>query len=957
MFSRIFKIFIISSLFLVSLNVVFGEVSCNGNNERVVIDQETGNSFSCDQGVVAINDLTVLESNDIRYQNVFGSQENIDFSDTNSVLDTILEQEREVELYRRGSSNSLNLIGNIEDNENHIRINYDPENRNYFKVFENGLTERSTYTDTETGNTVINFLNPLPNLVRHQVEHVHETGSRSVVTKFYAEPSFPSSLFFESPEFIIEEEYDPNNQIVTRQELNSVNQEYSQKSYDNGVLREYSYGTLDNENNINTEISRVEFIREDYARVVHEGQLYIYEDGEYYTATVSRGGQDFWIKGSRVAPSRVNELFISEDGEDLITRALGDDIITPQEVLIEVEAEQRLDLNEVDETGGSNGGGTQTEVDEEGGADSEEPENPIVSTEREVTYNGDTYTLSETVTRQNGDTEIRPPRDFDSSQELVGFYISKNYDMTELDDMSEELSSQDNGALEQSFQNIRSDDINTRTEELARIVNTASVSLSGLDIYEDFTLSELERAISENENLQNSYNLYQNFRSGNWNEIEQLNTGTISQMSVIIDTSVNYDSAERNLRTLQNEIENLQEQITNAQGEDLERLQEELELKQDELNRYSEIIRTIGEDNPTFLSRMVGQMSLESVEAALQEGDSCQGSWTNAWCLFSESASVEKELLEGLNSRIDQAYSSCQGSADVSACINERSQQAFDSWGEELGIESCDANEGCSYKCQDDASDQCQQVLSIYERIDSERFQREAVDSSLAYQGLVGILQPDPQGIKAAELFGFEADYSSLPSVVRDDFASQICIAKIEGYLDKTVENNGGITRYDVLNTSKDVIVVADLRGQRTAITPDNSTSVTYSYFLRAPQDNNLNYIVAISYRQNNEIKKLPIIEMQNVSAGEAIGNLDNLDIPLGEVEGIDEESFVIALLAVYEGSLSVYADLRYPLIAVSSGDRYYRNPGTGNEVGNGNADKVIQESIITTEDLLGMLG
>lgn len=207
--------------------------------------------------------------------------------------------------------------------------------------------------------------------------------------------------------------------------------------------------------------------------------------------------------------------------------------------------------------------------------------------------------------------------------------------------------------------------------------------------------------------------------------------------------------------------------------------------------------------------------------------------------------------------------------------------------------------------------------------------ERSQVSVNIGYSIMNAIKNPDQNALKAAKVFGFEANYENLPVMLRESLPSQMCLDKIEGYLDKEVESNGGVTKYgcDSYDVNKDpdnhcVEVQGDLRAQRSAITPDNKTLVTYSYYVKTPQDP---FEVSVKYVQNGNWK---VFILENSSSSK---NMDSVEIPLNDTTGIEDNSFTINLNT---GDLS----LTYPIILISAGTLKATIENNGNSQGNGGA-------------------
>lgn len=193
---------------------------------------------------------------------------------------------------------------------------------------------------------------------------------------------------------------------------------------------------------------------------------------------------------------------------------------------------------------------------------------------------------------------------------------------------------------------------------------------------------------------------------------------------------------------------------------------------------------------------------------------------------------------------------------------------------------------------------------------------REVVKTNTVYdvyQVLDLFFNPDPAAMAGAKLFGFEPDYSSVPAFLRDDISSSICAVKIDGYLDKTSSNNGGVTKYTVTNTSKDILITGDIRAQGTRVTPDGKKQITYSYLARALEDETLNIKVTINYQADGRSQSQTIVET-TVSKGGVSSGFENIILDLNTTD-VNENSFNIVL----ESDSDLY--LTTPVVLITAGE------------------------------------
>jgi hypothetical protein len=210
---------------------------------------------------------------------------------------------------------------------------------------------------------------------------------------------------------------------------------------------------------------------------------------------------------------------------------------------------------------------------------------------------------------------------------------------------------------------------------------------------------------------------------------------------------------------------------------------------------------------------------------------------------------------------------------------------------------------------------------------------------SVGMVSLMGALtQSDPKALDAAKtLFGAEADYSGLGKLGQE-IPAGICEAKIEGYLDKTIESAGTATKYGCLDnpdfeendpSNPCLNVIVDLRAKRTEVTPDNFTAVSFSYYIHAPEDEAIKFVVAMSYVANGKKEKELLLNVTNVDENGVGADFHNFDIELTNKDATD---FRIAIAAFYSDD-SVYENVGATIILATPGAYYSEEGNTqGNE-------------------------
>lgn len=290
--------------------------------------------------------------------------------------------------------------------------------------------------------------------------------------------------------------------------------------------------------------------------------------------------------------------------------------------------------------------------------------------------------------------------------------------------------------------------------------------------------------------------------------------------------------------------------------------------------------------------------------------------------------------------------------------FNKMHSAEFDVRAQELGCESI-------IKC--DLSKLNEEQKSAYEALKNIQDKTRRVDTNIAYDIISVLANPDGNAMKASKLFGFDEKFNfkdtTLYEMFGEPFASKICLAKIDGYLDNEQNNGGGVTKYkfsgqetEFGTKTNSVDVLYDLRAQRTQMTPDGKSVISYSYFLRAPKAEELTYIIAISYVGNNQLKKLALTDMKTVKGGSTGNGFESVEVPLNSTT-VDEGSFQIGLVAV-GASKQPYYSVTIPIVLIGSGDSYSSiSSGSGNSAGNAQAQAQAASSNFGVNDMLGMMG
>jgi hypothetical protein len=263
-------------------------------------------------------------------------------------------------------------------------------------------------------------------------------------------------------------------------------------------------------------------------------------------------------------------------------------------------------------------------------------------------------------------------------------------------------------------------------------------------------------------------------------------------------------------------------------------------------------------------------------------------------------------------------------------------------------IEGCKGSNSPNYNtCKTKLKEECQKNPNSGAcQIAKELEDNEYVTYSEGFLAFLAFLQPDQKAIQAAELFGFESDYSKVPAWLQVDTASQICLGKIEGYFKPFKESvrentdNGvtssGTTQYrncgDPYLQGYDsqggqlrnpqfpcVDVQGDIRGQRGPFLPNGQIGVDYSYYIKNYAQENVSFSVAFLYEYKGE-KQLDYVyeeKFKTLAPNEEDSDAKFIYLPNNNqfdetLESFEEEPKIIAvtLIGVYRETGEKYIHL-----------------------------------------------
>ena len=396
-------------------------------------------------------------------------------------------------------------------------------------------------------------------------------------------------------------------------------------------------------------------------------------------------------------------------------------------------------------------------------------------------------------------------------------------------------------------------------------------------------------------------------------------------MSNFKETYTQYTSS---LKQLEDKLKDPKLSVENKEG-----IQKEI----DQLNKNNKDTREFAAKLSTDLSLIASYLGNGGQYVDLTKAeDEEESSWSNLFGLTAASAK-EKLLQNTLNSiskEVDKARGECGN--DVAKC-NSNVETVFLKNRLEIAKDygcDTDVSTGCfnmnekgqilENNCG--ANEECLFRLQILEKMAEVQDKRKLVTPNTFYSILSFLSETDSAAMKATKVFGLEDKFNLMKMSGLDQTwlgegsPSYICRLKTAGYLDKESDSNGGITSYNLnlSGTSNWKKVVAyDLRAQRTPVTPDGKTSISYSYLINEPNGNSYTYTLEILYTDENGAQTYPVKSGSGVgiSAGD-----DNINLPLNTTD-VNENSFILTLKV--ESEAQTLYDVSYPIVLITAGDSY----------------------------------
>lgn len=459
-------------------------------------------------------------------------------------------------------------------------------------------------------------------------------------------------------------------------------------------------------------------------------------------------------------------------------------------------------------------------------------------------------------------------------------------------------------------------------------------------------------------------------------------TSTSAYLEYIGDTGIDASNTrykflrdlnvEPSIQTKKTTIEN----VAKLQSE-LEELKSNPDKNKDDIKNKESQLKTsisISKDLMDYDTLMTLNKETRDIILGGVNNENCEGfSLCQIGKLFGEKNKLDIYVTNKWNDIINDVKTKCSSGCSTED-YNNNLEEGYDNLIYDLGLSCTDVlicqeliDNGNGIACVGGVSVQdCDEKKEILKKSLDEYDKKQQVTTNAAFDVISILANPDPNALKASKFFKFDEKFnfknSSIYQFFGDPLPSKICLAKIDGYLDNEQNTGGGVTRYkfnrDVRNFGSPVEtlnVLYDLRAQRTKMTPDGKSVISYSYFLRAPDNEELKYIIAISYVGDGQIKKLALTDMKTVSPSKTGNGFESVEIPLNSTT-VDEYSFQIGLVAVGASKQPYYSTIA-PIVLINAGDSYASiSSGSGNSAGNVAAQGQAASSF-GVNDMLGMMG
>jgi hypothetical protein len=248
----------------------------------------------------------------------------------------------------------------------------------------------------------------------------------------------------------------------------------------------------------------------------------------------------------------------------------------------------------------------------------------------------------------------------------------------------------------------------------------------------------------------------------------------------------------------------------------------------------------------------------------------------------------------------------------------------------------------------------------------------------VGFSFLTALFNPNSGSLAVSEFFGNDPNYGRVPDFLKQSFSSRICLSKIEGFFDDKRQNNiqgrDGITAYrrcdDENSASETVNCVEnylDLRAQMTQIMPNGKFYLTFSYYIKSPQDYGYNYLIGGSFIDKNGVKqKFLVKNLTYLEPGKSDSGYETILLPKENLTIEEGRNFMLGIIALDENEVELsekvpivlinQANLPNPLYGEPSSNEENGNQNNENNTGTLDYDLSNEDENLNDDDLLEIL-
>ncbi|MFW5705137.1 MAG: hypothetical protein ACOCXG_04825 [Nanoarchaeota archaeon] len=315
---------------------------------------------------------------------------------------------------------------------------------------------------------------------------------------------------------------------------------------------------------------------------------------------------------------------------------------------------------------------------------------------------------------------------------------------------------------------------------------------------------------------------------------------------------------------------------------------------------------------------------------------------------------VDKNLVKNVKNLLPSF--SCENTNDCETELNNYRDQL------EKEKEECNGQNEAACRAEIDSNiKQADNALAIVDEARKKKRYQPPYFGTTAF--LSALINPDPNAMRASEFMSrhvwgdVKVDSEFIQEHVNTDFASQICLKATKGPLgfEGTTQNpEGGAQTYDCFTnrpesanfsgdyTNEEIFiqdpsacgVSSQLNSFRSPMTPDNKVGIHYSFYLRAPNYDNIEYRLFAGYLNNGNPVVVNLTEKLTLQAGKGHkqSGFKLVNITNSQTFNETTANFQIKLVSIFNGTSDVYTSLQVPVTMQYTGTELELNILTDEE-------------------------